>query len=106
MEWVCGRVWVDRVKDDRRRIFELNEDYMPSKGFKIIGEACKGTACGRRDCPLFKRKAVKVDKNGVNTAQVLIPSQTPHDYTTTSKEQREKDRLKAIAFFDNYQPTP
>ena len=57
--WVCGRAWLSRVKDDRRRIFEL-KDYMASKGFEIIGEACKGRFCGVKDCPLYARRAQKL----------------------------------------------
>lgn len=69
-QWVCGRVWLDRVKDDRRRIFELNESYMKEKGYEIIGEACKGTACNRPKCPLFKRKAVKLTTPDPNELQL------------------------------------
>lgn len=60
LKFHCGREWVDRIKDDRKRIQELNEGYMLEKGFEIKGEPCKGTACGRRGCPLFKRRAVKL----------------------------------------------
>jgi len=54
----CGSEWLNRVKDDRRRIFELNLGYMFEKGYKIIGEPCKGRFCGRTKCPLDARKAV------------------------------------------------
>ena len=66
--WVCGRAWLDCVKDDRKRIGELSE-YMASKGFKIIGDPCKGTACGNPKCPLFKRKAVKLSQAATPTPQ-------------------------------------
>lgn len=33
---------------------------MAERGYEIIGEPCRTTACGRRTCPLFKRKAVKL----------------------------------------------
>lgn len=59
-QWHCGREWVDKIKDDRIRITELNRGYMAEKGYSIIGEPCKGRVCGFRDCPLFKRKAIKL----------------------------------------------
>lgn len=89
MKWHCGREWLGKIKDDRARISNLNAFYMAEKGFVIKGEPCKGEICGLRDCPLYKRRAEKIGE------AVLGP-----------KEQREKDRLKAIAFFDSYQPTP
>lgn len=60
MKWHCGREWVDRIKDDRIRITELNRGYMAEKGFVIKGEPCKGSACGRAGCPLFKRRAERI----------------------------------------------
>lgn len=60
MQWHCGRTWLNQIKDDRKRISELNEGYMLEKGYTIEGVPCKGTACGVRDCPLYKRRAVKV----------------------------------------------
>lgn len=58
LKWHCGREWLHVIKDDRKRISELNENYMAVKGYEIIGEPCKGEVCGRKECPLFKRKAV------------------------------------------------
>ena len=58
MKWHCGSQWVAFIKDDRKRIQELNENYMLVKGYEIIGEPCKGQSCGRPSCPLFRRKAV------------------------------------------------
>lgn len=58
--WVCGSAWLNGIKDDRARISSLNRGYMPSKGFRIIGEPCKGTACGKSRCPLYKRKAERL----------------------------------------------
>jgi len=57
LKWHCGREWLDRIKDDRKRIGELNDTYMKSKGFEIQGRPCKGKACGKKDCPLFMRRA-------------------------------------------------
>lgn len=73
-KWVCGREWLDRIKDDRKRISELNEGYMREKGYEIIGEPCRTTACGRRTCPLYKRKAVKL--------VVKSPHESPQKETT------------------------
>ena len=61
MKWVCGSAWLNQIKDDRIRITELNRTYMKSKGFEIKGEPCKGKACGRKDCPLYMRKATKIE---------------------------------------------
>ncbi len=61
-KWVCGSSWLNKVKDDRRRLIDL-APYMASKGFKIDGEACKGRSCGNTRCPLFRRKAVKIEAN-------------------------------------------
>lgn len=60
-KWVCGSVWLQGIKDDRARITSLNRGYMKEKGFEIKGEPCKGNACGRKDCPLFMRKATKIE---------------------------------------------
>lgn len=69
MKWVCGSEWIGRIKDDRIRITELNRGYMADKGFKIVGEPCKGRSCGEPHCPLFRRKAVKLE---------AIPSNFPY----------------------------
>lgn len=61
-KWVCGRLWLDRVKDDRKRLQELNETYMAEKGYKIAGQPCKGQFCGRKDCPLYARRAEKIQQ--------------------------------------------
>lgn len=60
MKWHCGREWLNQIKDDRARISNLNNFYMAERGHTIKGEPCKGEICGVRDCPLFKRKAVKI----------------------------------------------
>ncbi len=56
--WHCGSEWLNRIKDDRIRISELNKGYMLEKGYVIKGEPCKGRFCGRTKCPLDARKAV------------------------------------------------
>lgn len=53
-------MWLNRIKDDRIRLTELNRGYMAERGWEIVGEPCKGTACGRRGCPLYKRRAQKL----------------------------------------------
>ncbi len=62
-QWHCGREWLHEVKDDRARISALNKGYMAEKGYEIVGEPCKGQICGKAKCPLFKRKAVKLEKD-------------------------------------------
>lgn len=57
-QWHCGSEWLGEMKDDRKRISELNDGYMREKGWVIIGERCGGK-CGRRHSSgLFRRKAV------------------------------------------------
>ena len=80
-DWVCGRAWLSRVKDDRRRIFEL-KDYMASKGYEIVGEACKGRFCGVKDCPLYARRAqkiVKVAAPTLNKENLILTSDHSHN---------------------------
>ena len=60
MGWHCGREWLSRIKDDRRRITSLNRDYMASKGYEIAAKPCKGAYCGVKDCPLYARRAQKL----------------------------------------------
>ena len=36
-------------------------EYMASKGYEIVGEACKGRFCGVKDCPLYARRAQKIE---------------------------------------------
>ena len=60
MGWHCGREWLSRIKDDRRRITSLNRDYMASKGYEIAAKPCKGAYCGVKDCPLYARRAQKM----------------------------------------------
>ena len=60
LKWHCGREWLNQIKDDRARISNLNNFYMAQRGWRIVGEPCKGTVCGKHKCPLFKRKAEKI----------------------------------------------
>lgn len=56
----CQTEWLGQIKDDRKRISELNEEgsYLYSKGFKIVGRKCDGR-CGKRHVSrLFMRRAV------------------------------------------------
>jgi len=76
MDWVCGSAWLGQIKDDRRRITDLNRGYMAEKGYQIIGEPCKGTACGRAHCPLYKRRAEKIP----TPQPTLSPIQSPLQY--------------------------
>jgi len=80
MKWHCGREWVDQIKDDRKRIGELNDEYMHAKGYEIKGEPCRGTACGRIKCPLYKRRAERIyNPSPYDKLQLLkkaVPAQT------------------------------
>lgn len=87
-KWVCGRQWLDRVKDDRKRVQELNETYMAERGYKIAGQPCKGQFCGRKNCPLYARRAEKI--------QQVRPKGYPSHITT--EDAIENERL--LAAFD------
>jgi len=48
------------IKDDRRRITELNRGYMLEKGFRIVGRPCDGR-CGKiHSSGLFMRRAERI----------------------------------------------
>src|SRR5665213_2775494 len=79
--WHCGSEWLNRIKDDRKRIGELKE-YMASKNYEIIGEPCKGI-CGNKGCPLYKRRAVPL-KSDLNA--IVGTSLTQHDYRKAAAE--------------------
>ncbi len=95
MKWHCGREWLDRIKDDRARISNLNMFYMAEKGFVIKGEPCKGTICGHHKCPLYKRRAEKL--NQARTADA-----GPTELPTRAQILKNNDEL--LKYFDNYQP--
>jgi hypothetical protein len=69
MQWHCGSEWLNRIKDDRIRITELNRGYMKDKGYEIIGDKCDGR-CGNKKCPLFMRRAIKIEY--LNHAKELV----------------------------------
>lgn len=58
-DWVCSSVF-GYIKDDRKRISELNEGYMREKGYEIIGKPCDGRCGKNHSSGLYMRKAVKV----------------------------------------------
>lgn len=93
MKWHCGREWLDRIKDDRARISNLNNFYMAEKGWKIVGEPCKGTVCGKYKCPLYKRRAERLN---VARAADAEPTEIP----TRAQILKQNDEL--IQFFDSY----
>ncbi len=72
LKWHCGREWLNRIKDDRIRISELNRTYMKEKGYEIVGEACKGRFCGVKDCPLYARRAQKIQIPDSNIPNELL----------------------------------
>jgi hypothetical protein len=57
--WHCSSEF-GYIKDDRRRIFELNEGYMLSKGYQIEGKRCDGRCGKNHSSGLFMRRAVKI----------------------------------------------
>lgn len=57
-EWHCSSEF-GYIKDDRRRITDLNRGYMLEKGYEIIGKPCDGRCGKKHSSGLFMRKAVK-----------------------------------------------
>lgn len=49
------------IKDDRKRISELNSGYMLEKGYQIEGKPCDGRCGKNHSSGLFMRKAVKIE---------------------------------------------
>ena len=98
LKWHCGREWLNRIKDDRIRISELNRTYMKEKGFEIIGEACKGRFCGVKDCPLYARRAQKMSLEGEQSLPIGNGGGA-HAIASPPKEYQEQAR-KMVALFD------
>lgn len=93
MKFHCGREWLNQIKDDRARISNLNTFYMAERGYTIKGEPCRGEICGVRDCPLYKRKAVKL---GADTK--------PEQPLTPTRAQIIKENQERIDWFNNHIP--
>lgn len=93
-QWVPGYVLVAKASS------MIGKDYIiqdaDTRAHDLVRE-------GHYDSPNF-RYFIESRKQGKYT-QFRISHKEPITHTP-SKEQREKDRLKAIAFFDSYQPTP
>lgn len=77
LRWHCGREWLNQIKDDRKRIQELNDGYMLGKGYEIKGEPCRGEICRINGCPLYKRRAVPLRSNHKPRTTILPPKLTP-----------------------------
>ena len=88
MDWVCSTSY-EFIRDHRKRISELNTGYLKEKGYQLVAKPCDGRCGKSHNSAVAMRRAEKIGE------AVLGP-----------KEQREKDRLESIAFFDSYQPTP
>lgn len=58
-DWVCSSEF-GYIKDDRRRITDLNRGYMLEKGYEIIGKVCDNRCGKSHSSGLFMRKAVKL----------------------------------------------
>lgn len=59
-QWHCSSEW-PYIKDDRKRISELNEGYMREKGYEIVGKPCDGRCGKTHPSRLFMRRAQKID---------------------------------------------
>ena len=71
-DWVCSSEF-GYIKDDRRRITDLNRGYMLEKGYEIIGKPCDGRCGKNHSSGLFMRKAVKLgEKSPEQLAQISI----------------------------------
>lgn len=58
-QWHCSSEF-GYIKDDRKRISELNEGYMKEKGFEIVGKRCDGRCGIKHNSSLFMRRAQKI----------------------------------------------
>lgn len=61
-EWHCQTEWLNHIKDDRKRISELNAGYMLEKGYEIIGKPCDGRCGKNHSSGLFMRRAVRLQE--------------------------------------------
>ena len=55
----CQTEWLDRIKDDRKRISELNQTYMLERGYIIVGRKCDGRCGKTHTSGLYMRMARK-----------------------------------------------
>lgn len=71
-DWVCSSEF-GYIKDDRRRITDLNRGYMLEKGYEIIGKPCDGRCGKNHSSGLFMRKAVRLsEKTPEQLAQMSL----------------------------------
>lgn len=84
-QWHCGRQWLNQIKDDRKRIGEMNQGYMKEKGYEIKGKPCRGHVCGVKDCPLFARRAVLLDapQSHLNANRTTLAPQSDSAHNTS-----------------------
>jgi hypothetical protein len=92
MKFHCGSEWLDGMKDDRKRIGELNSGYMKEKGFKIIGEPCDGRCGKNHSSGLYMRRAVPITPS---LKPVNAPRSDFHAKHTQSSLSPENERAKA-----------
>ncbi len=83
LRWHCGRQWIDRIKDDRIRITELNRGYMAEFGYHIVGKPCRGKACGNARCPLYMRRAEKLQLSPLASQRSPVTSEQQGRLTLT-----------------------
>ena len=85
LDWVCQTAWLGQIKDDRRRITDLNRGYMREKGYRIVGKPCDGRCQRTHSSGLFMRRAEKLT--------------TPH---ILEGRDLMRENEKKLEFFDRY----
>ncbi len=68
MQWHCSSEF-GYIKDDRKRLSELNAGYMAEKGYEIVGKPCDGRCRKNHSSGLFMRKAQKLHKHDEEAAR-------------------------------------
>lgn len=61
-QWHCQTEWLGRIKDDRKRISELNAGYMKEKGYFINGKRCDGRCGKNHSSNLYMRRAERIQE--------------------------------------------
>lgn len=90
MNWVCSSEF-GYIKDDRRRITDLNRGYMKDKGYQIVGKRCDGRCGKNHSSTLFMRRA----------EPIKTPSKITQDARKPSETALAMNR-EALKFFDSY----
>lgn len=59
--WHCSTEY-EFIRDHRKRISELNEGYLKSRGFTLNGKPCDGRCGKNHSSGLYMRKAVRLSE--------------------------------------------